>query len=262
MLKFIHVTDTHLVEPGRRLYGLAPTQRLERCIDSILAEHADAAMCIITGDLAHEGHPLAYTQLALTLRRLPMPVYPLIGNHDHRSRFTEHFPHTPVDANGFVQYAVDLGAYRGLLMDTNEPGVSYGVLCEQRAQWLAAQLAQDDARPVLLFLHHPPFAVGIPAMDQISLIDTTALRSVIDAHRARIRHIFFGHLHRPIYGSWQGIPFSTLRGTNHQVALNLHEPNNVQGNQEPPQYGVVLLSEEMVTVHLHDFDDSSPHFWL
>ncbi|MFC0227448.1 hypothetical protein [Serratia aquatilis] len=63
-------------------------------------------------------------------------------------------------------------------------------------------------------------------------------------------------------GSWQGISFSTLRGTNHQVALDLKAEGKVPGSHEPAQYGVVLVESEQITVHLHDFDDISPRFWL
>jgi len=38
-MKFIHITDTHLVTPGSRLKGLDPAERFSRCIDHIgLAE--------------------------------------------------------------------------------------------------------------------------------------------------------------------------------------------------------------------------------
>jgi hypothetical protein len=59
-----------------------------------------------------------------------------------------------------------------------------------------------------------------------------------------------------------GIPLSTLRGTNHQVALRLDEHPRVPGSHEPPQYGVVLAGEDSTIVHLHDFADSSFRFDL
>lgn len=261
MLKFLHITDTHLVQIGHTLYGLDPAKRLEQCIDSVIHEHSDAALCVVTGDLAHVGHREAYSQLAEQLGRLPMPVLPILGNHDSRENFREFFPHVQTDTNGFVQYATTIGEYLGLFLDTNEPGVHHGVLCERRAKWLDARL-REDKRPVLLFMHHPAFPVGIPSMDQIGLLDTTHFRKVIESHQGRIKHLFFGHLHRPIFGSWRGIPFSTMRGTNHQVSLDLIRRDDVPGSHEPPQYAVVLLQEESVTVHLHDFLDRSARFML
>jgi 3',5'-cyclic-AMP phosphodiesterase len=261
VFKFLHLTDVHLVGQGLALYGLDPARRLALCIDSMLEEHADAQLCVVTGDLAHVGHPAAYRELAAQLGRLPMPVLPILGNHDDRANFREHFPQVPVDADGFVQYERAVGPYRGLFLDTNEPGVSHGVLCERRASWLAQRLAEDD-REVLLFLHHPPLPLGIPSMDRIALLDTAPLRRALEGQERRIRHVFFGHIHRPISGSWNGIPFSTLRGTNHQVGLRLDATARIPGTHEPPQYGVVLLGRESVVVHLHDFLDGSDRFFL
>ncbi|MGJ7546210.1 phosphodiesterase [Variovorax sp. LT1R16] len=261
MLKFIHITDIHLVEQGRALYGHDPGKRFERCIDSVIAEHADASFCVITGDLAHVGHPDAYRQLSVQCARLPMPVHLILGNHDSRPNFRERFRQVPVDHNGFVQYEQAVGKFRGLFLDTNEPGTHSGVFCEQRANWLAQRLAEDDA-PVLLFMHHPAFPLGIPVMDRIGLVDKEWLLTALKGHEHRIKHLFFGHIHRPISGTWRGIPFSTLRGTNHQVALHVQESEDIPGSFEPPQYGVVLIDEESVIVHLHEFLDHSERFWL
>ncbi len=36
-MKLIQITDTHLVPPGERLYGLDPRARLEACIADVNA---------------------------------------------------------------------------------------------------------------------------------------------------------------------------------------------------------------------------------
>lgn len=261
MLKFIHITDTHLVEQGRTLYGLDPLARLERCIDSVIEEHGDAALCVVTGDLTDAGHPNAYGRLVEQFRRLPMPVLPILGNHDDRPTFRDFFPDVATDSNGFVQYEATVGEYRGLFLDTHEPGVSHGTFCERRARWLSERLDEDE-RPVMLFMHHPPFKLGIPSMDRIGLPDSSHFIQAIELHVPRIVHLFFGHLHRPGFGSWEGIPFSTLRGTNHQVSLDMRTTAPVIGCHEPPQYGVVLLEKGTVTVHLHDYLDRSERLRL
>lgn len=262
MLKFIHLTDTHLVSPGRTLYGVDPRARLRQAVDSINAEHGDAAFVVVTGDLAHWGEAPAYRTLAEEFSRLAMPVRAMIGNHDDRRSFLATFDSTPTTSDGYVQFALTAGGIRHVALDSNEPGVSWGVFCERRAQWLADELAATGEQPVHLFIHHPPFAVGIGAMDRIALRDPTHLIDAIAPHRARLRHLFFGHLHRPLAGSWRGIPVSTVRGTNHQVALHLSDSERVPGSHEPPQYAVVLADDVQTIVHMHDFADRSERFDL
>src|SRR5262245_62560638 len=97
-------------------------------------------------------------------------------------------------------------------------------------------------------------------MDQITLADPARFMAVVRPHRARIRHLFFGHLHRPVSGSWLGIPFSTLRGTNHQVCFELSPKAAHLTCHEPPAYAVVLISEDTVVIHTHDYLDASPRF--
>lgn len=263
-MKLIHLTDTHLVEPGKRLYGLDPAERLALAIDSINALHDDADLVVITGDLAHRGELQAYVALRASLARLIPPVVPLLGNHDDRGLFREVFRNAANDGAGFVQSALSVPAGRLLFLDTNQPGTHVGWYCEQRLRWLSDELdkGSDAGVSSMLFMHHPPFDVGLQPMDRISLQQKGAFAEVLRPHLARIRHLFFGHVHRPISGSWLGLPFSTLRATSHQVWLDFDAKADIPGSHEPPAYAVVLIRSDTVIVHNHDFLDASPKFLL
>lgn len=259
-MKFIHLTDTHVVADGL-LYGQDPSARLASAVASINAEHSDAAFVILTGDMTHWGDAAAYARFAHEITKLTMPVHLMVGNHDDTPSFVQSFPDLPRDENGFVQSAIETHFGRFLLLDTKAPETSAGAYCQDRRAWLAHQL--ETPGPVFLFVHHPPFNVGIKAMDSIMLQDAEAFHEVVAPHKARIRHLFFGHVHRPIWGNWRGISYSCMRGLNHQVALDLDAgPAKIKGNFEPPAYGVVLLTEDQVTVHMHDFKNSSTVFEL
>lgn len=254
MIKFIHLTDTHLVPPKQALWGLDPAWRLRRAIQSINRHHADAKFCVVTGDLTHYGQKEAYIALADELSQLVIPCIHILGNHDLRETYRSIFDRAVVDANGFVQFVRPVGDLgRCIFLDTNEPGVHHGVFCEKRGDWLRARLSDNPEDRLILFMHHPPLHVGLPSMDQYSLLDPSHFNLAIEGYESRIRHIFFGHVHRPICGNWRGISFSTLRGTNHQVALDFNETSLIRGSHEPPQYGVVFLDPERVIVHMHDY---------
>ena len=69
-MKLIQVSDLHFVPPGTRLFGIDPRAHLAAAIEDINAQHADAELCLFTGDLADHGDPQAYAALAETLAGL------------------------------------------------------------------------------------------------------------------------------------------------------------------------------------------------
>ena len=77
------------------------------------------------------------------------------------------------------------------------------------------------------------------------------------AGAAGIRHIFFGHVHRPVSGSWRGIAYSALCSLVHQVPLDFVTPRPVPYGLAPPAYNVILLDGENTVVHHHEFLDTS-----
>ena len=253
-MKIIHITDTHLVEPGVALYELDPYERLRLCLDDVVAHHADARFCVITGDLAHKGEEAAYRGLRAQLERLPMPWHPLLGNHDMRAAFAKVFPDVATDEAGFVQSVLRLPEGDFVFLDTLEEGINGGRYCERRAAWLTRALDAAGGRPVYLFMHHPPFPIHIPCLDRISLLEPERFAPLV-AGRGNIRHLFYGHVHRPVCGSWRGIPVSTMRGLNHQVPFDFTTVDRVPKSHEPPAYAVAFIEDDHVAVHFHDYLD-------
>ena len=138
-MKFIHITDTHLVEAGALLYELDPLDRLERCIADINRHHGDAEFAIVTGDLAHSGRLPAYHALKGAFGKLRLKTWFMLGNHDKREHFLQVFPDSPRDADGFIQFTFDMPIGRCICLDTNHPDVPWGLLCEKRLAWLSAE---------------------------------------------------------------------------------------------------------------------------
>lgn len=257
-MKLVHVSDTHVLAAPHRLYGLDPRDRLGRAVADINARHADADLCVVTGDLAHWGEADAYAAFAAIWSELRLPAVLMIGNHDRRETFHAAMPGAMADADGFVQGVRRIADTTLLFLDTVDGATHAGAYCARRRAWLARAL-EEAPGDVLLFMHHPPFAVGVPAMDAIALKDAEALWTVLAPHAGRIRHLFFGHLHRPLAGSWRGIAFSGTRGLNHQLALDGQlkaaggTAGDIVGSREAPGYCVALVSPGLVVVHAVEF---------
>ena len=67
-------------------------------------------------------------------------------------------------------------------MDTkkDEP-VSAGQYCEKRMRWLDSELSKTS-KDVYIFMHHPPFEVGVPYMDRIKLEEAEEFRDLISGY--------------------------------------------------------------------------------
>jgi len=256
-MKLIHITDFHLPSPGESLWGLDPFDRLGRCLDDIARWHGDAAFCVITGDMSDCGDPGAYDWLARRLEAFPLPTFMIPGNHDDREALKAAFPGLPQSEGGFIQFVQETEAGPFIFLDTCKGPVSEGRLCAQRLDWLARAL--DDARgqDVRLFMHHPPFDVGIPYMDRIKLENPDDFVQMISRHD-RIRHIFFGHVHRAAFIEWRGIPCTCLPGTSHQVPLKRESIDGVPYSVEPSMYAVVEISPSRTLVHFDAPLDRAP----
>ena len=256
-MKLLQITDTHVGRPGFVNYGIDPRERLEACVADINAHHADAALCLVTGDLVNDGSAEEYANLAPVLRALKVPFRVMAGNHDDRANLRRHLPEAPLDAHGFVQGGVDVPGGRLLMLDTLRLDKASGELCEHRLAWLSAALGEaGDA--VYLAMHHPPMPLGIEYMDAIGLAHREDFWRVVAPHRARIRLIVFGHVHRPVSGVYRGIAFAGCPSTVHQVALELGpqaEPH-LNFNHEPPCYAILEVTPEGCVVHQQRYTEN------
>ncbi|MDJ0629974.1 MAG: phosphodiesterase [Rhodobacter sp.] len=255
-MKFIHVSDPHLVRPGEMLHGLDPADRLSACLDDIARWHGDAAFAVITGDLTDDGAPETYGWLKNRLSDFPLRCFLILGNHDDRGVFLSVFDGHPTDGNGFVQHRHDTDEAALLFLDTVKAGSAAGAYCSARAGWLARQFDDIGDRPSIVFLHHPPFDIGLPRMDRLRLLDEAALAGAL-AYGRNVRHLFFGHVHRHLYVNWRGLPCTCLPGTSHQVPVT-RKATGSSYSAEPPAYGIVEIGSDQITVNADAFLHRAP----
>ncbi|WP_291859182.1 phosphodiesterase [Bradyrhizobium sp.] len=263
-MKFAVLTDTHFVPRGGKLYGLDPAERLAVAVEKINATHRDISFVILSGDLAHWGEQPAYASLASVLAGLHAPAILMMGNHDKRGAFRSEFAGADRDAHGFVQGVHVFDAATIVTLDTlNEETPDHaGILCEARLGFLAEALGTAPAdRPLLLFQHHPPFDSGLRYMDTIKLTNGEAEWDIIAGSR-KPDYMFMGHLHRPIAGTWHGIPFHIQRALTHQVAFDFETEGHIPGTHESPDYSLVSVAEGNIAIHQCSFLYDGPTFSL
>jgi 3',5'-cyclic AMP phosphodiesterase CpdA len=238
------ISDVHIQAGGKPAYGKIDTVAfLAKTVAALNALDPQPDVVLASGDLVERGSAEEYGLLTELLKPLKAPLFVVPGNHDARDTLAAAFP----DAGGkraaggaFFQYAVEDFPVRLVAVDTIVPGESGGTFCATRAAWLDATLAAGSPdKPVLIFLHHPPFATGIGHMDKIGLKGADLLASVVSKH-SNIERIVCGHLHRAIQARFAGTIASVCPSTAHQVVLDIRKNGPPAFSFEPPGFQLHL----------------------
>ncbi len=254
-MKLLQISDTHLGEPGARCFGLDPAGQLAQCVAHANAFHGDAELAVVSGDLVNAASEAEYRELRRVLAGLAIPFRLIPGNHDRRDRIRSAFPELPFEPGRFLHQCVEASGATLLLLDTREPREEWGRLCPERLAWLEQRL-QAARPPVLVFMHHPPIAVGHAAMDAMRLREPESFLELLRRHRDKVRQVCFGHVHRAFFAVLDGIGFSAVPGTSHQVSLMGMGRGDLYASGEPAGYGVILVEDGRVGVHIQSFAEA------
>jgi Icc protein len=265
------ITDLHIKTPGALAYRKVDTAAcLHRCVERLNALNPRPDAVLVTGDLTDFGTVDEYEHVAACLKPLAMPVYLMVGNHDDRAALREVFAdagYLREEGGGrdFVQYTFDLGDIRVIALDSQKPGESPGTLCDARLAWLETQLNAARDRPVIVALHHPPFATGIGHMDEMALdAEASAKLEALISRHPNVERVVCGHVHRPVHRRFGGTIASIAPSTAHQVVLDLRPDAPSAFVLEPGAFalhywnaGVGLVSHH---AYVEQFDGSYPFF--
>jgi Icc protein len=195
-------------------------KRIQKVLERILEGPNKPDLMLVTGDLTERGDPESYRRFAELMADCPFPWHPILGNHDNRTNFSRAFPDVPTPG-GFVQYVVDAGPVRLILLDTLEEGRHGGAFCEVRAAWLKERLAEAPDTPTIIVMHHPPMDVGIDWMRTDPAEPWVARFADAIAGHSQVKNILCGHLHRQIVSQWNGVTVSVCPATAPGVTLDL-----------------------------------------
>jgi len=259
------VTDLHIGFDRDNPHELN-VRRLNMVIDQLNAMRQKPSMLLVTGDLVEWGNDLdAYRHMVSLVGRWEGPVIWALGNHDDREHFHAVLPDVATDENGFVQYEVNHGGVRWIVLDTLHDGRHGGMICEKRAGWLKQRLAEQTEIPTILVLHHPPVDTGI---DWMSALDCEAwvqrLEEVVRP-ADQVVALIAGHVHRPIATSFAGKPLIVCCSTAPTLALELDDidPARPDGRAlilgDAPAYALHYWNGEKLLTH---FDVAGPRHVL
>jgi 3',5'-cyclic-AMP phosphodiesterase len=229
------ISDLH-VRPAGRLYRDATDSnaQLSAAIRHLHDLDRRPDLVIVSGDLVDEGDPEEYAEAAERLNQLAVPFLIVAGNHDDRDCLRQAFPdHTYLPPSGSLNYCIDDHPVRIVVLDTCLQGSHHGEVDVQSLSWLERTLGSDRDKPTLVVLHHPPFASGIPYLDDYRFADSTPTAEVLRRF-SNIEAVLCGHVHRTMVKRWAGTVVISCPSTTTEIALQLRSDALPQSYLGPP----------------------------
>jgi 3',5'-cyclic-AMP phosphodiesterase len=240
------LSDPHI---GATWGGGDPVAGLKAALASIAELRPGVDAVLVSGDLVDHGAAAEYEQLSGLLADLDVPIHVMAGNHDDRAALRRQFE-LPGDSAAPIQYAVDLGPMRLIVLDSTRPGHDGGELDAERLGWLDSELGAAPDPPALVALHHPPLPTGIPAFDEIGLpaADRRALGELVERH-PQVLGLVAGHVHRAIVGALAGRPVLSAPSTYLQAGLTIGA-ERFEFADEPRGFAVHALLGGALSLHV------------
>ncbi|CAG9220304.1 3',5'-cyclic adenosine monophosphate phosphodiesterase CpdA [Paraburkholderia tropica] len=239
------ISDIHVRPRGERYQDLVDSNAMfADAVDALNRLDPAPDFVLITGDLTDEGTPAEYAMLRDLLAPLRLPYAVMPGNHDHRENLRAAFTdQTWLPREGELHFGIDVGSIRLLALDSTVPGLHHGELSPASLDWLERELIANTHRRVMIAMHHPPFATGIPYLDLYGMADVRPLRDLVARH-ANVDRIVAGHVHRSMHTRLGSVPVLTCTSTTTQIALRLKADADPASFLEPPAFMLHRWSDD------------------
>ncbi len=259
MLRFIHITDTHIhtdesyILPYARY---APIVGARQLVTQVNALGFTPDFILHTGDIAYDPVPEVYPTIKDLFGGLKAPVYYIAGNHDHRETVQTLLMRRD-ELQVYPHYELDIKGVQCVFVDSNASEVMpHGRVSEEQLEWLDALCASDDDRPMMIAVHHNPLAVGVPWMDTHMKIENgEEFHAIVRQARDRLGGVFHGHIHQEydvlrdgvLYSSGAS-PWCAFKAEPHEASTQfLADPQATAG------FSVVTITPQQTTVRRHQF---------
>jgi len=187
-LKIIQITDLHLDRKGKTPYDIDVRKNFTDIMREVRSAQPDHL--VISGDLCFDiGEKEIYEWIRNILDLQDFPYSLIAGNHDDPVLMAEVFGLEHLLTDDEIFFAKKIGKATCLFLDTAK-----GYHSEKQINWLRRQL-HNHKRELIVFMHHPPFKIGMPFMDKKhGHRDMKTITGLLTGYSNNIT-VFCGHYH-------------------------------------------------------------------
>lgn len=252
MLRFVHITDTHIgPESDYLLYGYNTFDWLKHLVGYINTDMPfEPDFVLHTGDVMYNPDLSACELAYSVLKDLKYPTYYVRGNHDDPEAMRQVLPNLPV-GTGRINYDFVQKDFHFIVLDTFGLEQPKGYLEPPQLEWLQSKCQSSTARSLVIVIHHLPVVTGNGWLDgQMYIENHDTLFNVLSPFQNRIRGLFFGHVHCPTTTIRNGIICSSAASAFSQFIypqkVSIHPTATSPGG-----FSLVTLSHDQTWISHH-----------
>lgn len=254
MLRFVHLSDTHLSPDPAYTYGDADYPALPGAQALVAAVNAlpfTPDFILHTGDAAYHREAAAYEVVRAVMRDLTAPVYYVAGNHDDGTLLMR-----GLMGRDDLYYTFEANGVQVVCLDSNGDSATppAGHVSDEQFDWLARVCRPDDPRPLVVAVHHNPLDVGIPWLDDfMGLVNGEALHTALLPLRERLRCVLHGHVHMNIEVLRDGILYASAASSWYQLHAYPGQTDTLADHGAEPGFSVVTVDRAQTFIRRYRF---------
>ena len=255
-MRIVHLADFHLqASPAKTVNGVVPHANLAQAVAVIRRQVPAPDLIVLGGDLLENGEHGAYQPVLDVFKDLPAPVHLALGNHDSLADFRKTAqPARAPDFPGY--YSFDLKGVHFVILYSGGTGKGFGRLDEKQLLWLAEDLHRSSLKPVLIFLHHPPFDLGIEWLDKLKLVNAEGFWEIIPPYAQNILGVFVSHVHLQYTCQRRGVLAASCPAVGWQYSANT-DTAKATLSDELPGFNLIDVTDRRVSLRTVRFP--APH---
>ncbi len=236
VLKFIHITDTHLLDqPEETFHRLNTKESLEKVLSDSRAHYPDIDFFLFTGDISQTGTKESYSLFKSVIQNYDIPFYCVPGNHD-TPKLLQHVILTCPDHSINV---IHLGQFSLVLLNSWVDDKHHGMITQRCLRQLEGHLKNSRDQFNIIAMHHPPALINSQWLDELGLHNQTEFLQIVNEYSQKTL-LICGHVHQEVDQQLDGLRLLATPSTCHQYKVNSKYMRRI--DRPSPAYRFIKLS--------------------
>ena len=254
MLRFLHISDTHIsADPEYHPPWIPAAVRHPQVGAAALLRRVsqlpfEIDFILHTGDVCADPIAADYHCARDLLRQFDAPMFLLPGNHDSAELMLE-ILHDGERLQVLGDARICIKGYTLVTLNSNGEGdVHAPEIGEERIQTLSANLAAA-AGPIIVALHHPLLAVGVPVLDEgMRVQNGERIHNLLASRAEQIAGVFHGHIHQLTNTTRDGVTYICCPSTWSNLAAHPGLLENTPDLDTPAGFSLVMIDDGVTFV--------------